>query len=104
VDVVDELIAPDYVNHNGLHDIRGRDGIKRAIAGQLKAFPNLHTTIEDIIAEDDKVVIRAVGHFAAQPNNQPVAFPWIEILRLEDGKLVEAWSEPEVEAAVTPME
>ena len=60
------------------------------------AFPDYHTTIEDIIAEGDKVVVRATDHFTDQRDGKQVALTWIEILRLENGKVVEAWAEADM--------
>jgi predicted ester cyclase len=93
---MDEFIAPDYVNHNASFQVRGPEGAKRAAAAQFEAFPDLHSTIEDIIAEGDKVVVRATDHFTDQRDGQQVALTWIEILRLENGKVVEAWAEADM--------
>jgi predicted SnoaL-like aldol condensation-catalyzing enzyme len=93
ITLLDELIAPNYTNHNVSIPVYGPDGLKLAIQAQFKAFPDLHTTLEDIIAEGDKVVVRCTDHFTHQPDGKPVSIPWIEIIRLEDGKLAEAWAE-----------
>jgi predicted ester cyclase len=93
---MDEFIAPGYVNHNASFQVRGPEAAKRAAAAQFDAFPDLHTTIEDIIAEGDKVVVRATDHFTDQRDGQQVALTWIEILRLENGKVVEAWAEADM--------
>jgi predicted ester cyclase len=55
--VADELVAEGYVSHNELDiQVLGPEGIKRAATMQRDAFPNLHTTIEDLIAEGNEVV------------------------------------------------
>jgi predicted SnoaL-like aldol condensation-catalyzing enzyme len=56
--LVDELVSPNFINHNSSMQVRGAEGVKRAIMAQFEAFPDIHTTIEDIIAEGDKVVAR----------------------------------------------
>jgi predicted ester cyclase len=57
--VADELVAEGYVSHNELDiQVLGPEGIKRAATMQRDAFPNLHTTIEDLIAEGNEVVVR----------------------------------------------
>ncbi|HVP20901.1 MAG TPA: ester cyclase [Anaerolineaceae bacterium] len=99
VALVDELVSPNFVNHNASIQVRGIEGVKRAVIAQLSAFPDIHTTIEDIIAEGDKVVARGRDHFTQQPDGRPVELTWIEILRLENGKLAEAW----VEADMRPL-
>ena len=54
LDVFDEFIASDYVDHSNKVD---RDGLKQLFNMGFKAFPDWHETIEDIIAEGDKVWI-----------------------------------------------
>jgi predicted ester cyclase len=51
--VLDEFMAPDYVDHT--NQLRGREGVKQFYTRVFKDFPDFHRTIEDIIAEDDKV-------------------------------------------------
>jgi predicted SnoaL-like aldol condensation-catalyzing enzyme len=89
---LDGLITPNYTNHNASIQVKGPEGLKRAIEAQFKAFPDLHTTLEDIIAEGDKVVVRCIDHFTRQ-DGVKVSITWIEIIRLENGKLAEAWAE-----------
>jgi predicted ester cyclase len=93
IDYLEGRIAPNYTNHNFSFQVQGPEGIKRAVEAQFKAFPDLHTTLEDIIAEGDKVVVRCIDHFTLQPAGVQVSFPWIEIIRLENGMLAEAWVE-----------
>jgi predicted ester cyclase len=57
--VADELVAEGYVSHNKLDSqVLGPEGIERAATMQRDAFPNLHTTIEHLIAEGNEVVVR----------------------------------------------
>ena len=51
--VLDEFMAPDYVDHT--NQIRGRETLIQMMMMGSKAFPDWHETIEDIIAEGDKV-------------------------------------------------
>jgi|SRR5215467_164316 len=59
--VVDELLAPTYINYfPGLPEpVRGPEGFKALGKGWLAAFPDMHFTVEDLIAEGDKVVARS---------------------------------------------
>ena len=63
------------------------------------AFPDLHTTIEDIITEDDKMVIRLTARgtqreeFMGNPAGAEVVMSEIHILRIANGKAVEHWGE-----------
>ena len=54
---VDELIASDYAYHApGDVELRGTEGFKQLIAWLHTSFPDLHVTVDDLIAEGDKVV------------------------------------------------
>jgi predicted SnoaL-like aldol condensation-catalyzing enzyme len=100
ISLVDELVLPTFINHNASIQVRGVEGVKRGIMAQFALFPDIHTTIEDIIAEGDKVVVRARDLFTRPSDGKPIELTWIEILRLEDGKLAEAW----VEADMRPLD
>ena len=52
LDSVDDFVSPNYVDHS---NNVSREGLKQLIAMGLNAFPDWHETIEDIIAEGDKV-------------------------------------------------
>jgi predicted ester cyclase len=99
ISLVDDLVSPNFINHNASIKVRGAVGVRRGVMAQFHAFPDIHTTIEDIIAEGDKVVVRARDHFTPHPNGKPIELTWIEIIRLENGKLAEAW----VEADMSPL-
>ena len=59
LDAIESIFSSDFIDHmdsfGGL--FQGLDGLKRGYAALLNAFPDLHVTVEDMIAEDDKVVI-----------------------------------------------
>ena len=96
---VDEFIAPDQIDHSlppGLPDTR--EGSKQAIGMTLTAFPDLNFTVEDMIAEGDKVVTRYTTRGTQQgafgglpPTGKQVAVPGIVIARIAGGKIVEQW-------------
>jgi predicted ester cyclase len=104
-ELADELIAPGYVTHNALDiDASGPEGVKRAAAMQLAAFPDMHTTIEDLRAEGDRVVVRGrdrvthKGDFMGYaPTGKTWEITWVDIFRVENGKLVESWLEIDME-------
>ena len=96
---LDDFYAPDHVDHTlppGLPV--GPEGTRQAIAVMLEGFPDLHITIEDMIAEGDKLVIRFTTHGTQQgmlgeipPTGKRVAVTTIEITRVASGKIVEDW-------------
>ncbi|MDQ5854078.1 MAG: ester cyclase, partial [Chloroflexota bacterium] len=98
---VDELFSPDVVAHQELlPDMpAGHDGVKQFFTALRSTFPDLHVTIEDQIAEGDRVVARETwrgtyrGGFQGIPSTgQQVAFTVIDIVCIADGKLVEQWA------------
>jgi predicted SnoaL-like aldol condensation-catalyzing enzyme len=99
ISLVDEFVSPDFINHNASIHVRGAEGVKHSVEAQFQAFPDIHTTIEELIGEGDKVVVRARDRFTPQPDGKPIELTWIEIIRLENGKLAEAW----VEADMRPL-
>lgn len=98
LEVLNELAAADYEEHNPLPGQRtGLDGLRDRYAMVLNAF-NPHFTIEDIVAEGDRVVLRwtnsgtHVGEFLGMPpTGKSYSIPGIEIWRVKDGRLAEHW-------------
>ena len=100
LDVAEELIAPDYVDHDPAmpEDIRGPEGFKEYVSAYRSAFSDLHIEIEAQIAEGDLVATRWTGtgthdgELAGIPaTGNRVTLPGMEIVRISDGKLVEGW-------------
>ncbi len=105
LDAADDLIAKRYISHNKLSiEVTGPAGIKKAAAMQRKAFPDQVSRLEDVIAEGDKVVVRGVdtGTHTGEPfmgmpaKGKTFTITWIDIFRVEKGKLAEAWLEMDV--------
>jgi steroid delta-isomerase-like uncharacterized protein len=92
--VLDELVAPDYVGPQG---DKGPAGFRAIIVGLRTAFPDLHYTIDDLVADNDKVAVRwhwtgtHRAPFRAYPaTGKAVTNPGLGIFRLERGKIVAA--------------
>ncbi len=101
LDAAEEIIAPDYVSHEPTSgDTRGIEGAKQFAATYRQAFPDLENTIEDMVAEGDKVVVRFRGRGTHQgeteafgpPTGKRMEITGITIKRLSEGKIVEAWT------------
>lgn len=98
---VDELMAPNYVDHNPPPGLpANREGAKQAITLFRTAFPDLKNTIEELVAEGDKVVGRVVargthrGEFQGiPPTGKQVTIEGIFIGRVAGGKIVETWEQ-----------
>jgi steroid delta-isomerase-like uncharacterized protein len=101
LDIVDELFHLSYIEHipGGIAKTKGPERIKRAVSWMKKVFPDLHYTIEDIIAEGDRVVSRVTGRgthkgeFMGVPaTERKVEMTAVVISRIKDGKIIEDWS------------
>jgi len=100
--VADELVADDYTSHNQLQiEVLGPEGIKAAARAQRAAFPDQETIIDEIIAEGDLVAVRArdrgthsgAAFAGIEPRGNRFEITWIDIFRVRDGELREAWLE-----------
>ncbi len=98
--LVDEHVAPNFVRHDlgGGPDIVGPEGVKLFVGALRAAFPDIEMTVEDIIGEGDKVVVRYTarathsGVFQSiAPTGRKVTWAGINIYREKDGKVVETW-------------
>ena len=100
LDVIDELVADDYVYHTPIEgDIHGPEGLKQNVTLYRTALPDLWFTVEDVMAEGNKVVIRwsaggtRKGELLGSPaTGKQNTSTGITITRFMDGKAVEDWS------------
>ena len=97
--LVDELYAPDIVDHNASMTIQGLEALKEFFSMYLTGSPDLYFTIEDQVAEGDKVVTRYtargthLGPFMGiPPTGKHITVTGIGIIRVADGKIVEEWA------------
>ena len=91
----DDLVAPDYVDPD-YPQLEGREGLKQLMNMFFKAFPNFHETIEDIIAEGDKVwvLLTYTGTHTGEwlglaPTGKKITSKAVDIYRIVNGKIVE---------------
>ncbi|HXF60737.1 MAG TPA: ester cyclase [Caldilineaceae bacterium] len=96
---VDELAATDLVIHAQSEEIRGRAGAKQFIATLRAGFPDIHFTIEDQVAEGDRVVTRWTAHGThagafqgIPPTGRQVRIVGVDIDRIVNGRIVECWA------------
>jgi steroid delta-isomerase-like uncharacterized protein len=98
---IDDLFTPDFVRHDpGGRELHGTEQDRQFISSFCTAFPDVHFTVEDQIAEGDKVVVRYrfqgthLGAFQGMPpTGKQVAYTAILIYRMADGKIAEQWTE-----------
>ncbi|MBA3906207.1 MAG: ester cyclase [Pseudonocardiales bacterium] len=102
--IVDELCAPDLVEHQfGLAGDGPAAGehVKAAIRDVHAIAPDLRFTIEDAAESGDTIWVRvrgrgtASGPFFGPPGGNPVDFMVIDVARVVDGRIVEHWGVPD---------
>ena len=98
-DLLEEVYSADLVWHEPDRDVQGLEEGKQFLSTYLSAFPDLHFTVEDVIAEGEKAVTRwtirgthegEVEEFGP-PTGKHIELEGITIHRVEDGKIVEEW-------------
>ena len=102
LNVADEIFDADCVNH--INDPvtpdfgGGPTGTKQLVTLYRSAFPDAHITIDDILAEGDKVIVRWTGRGTHQgqlldlaPTNKQVTVTGIDVYRISGGKIQETW-------------
>ncbi len=96
---LDDLLAEQMIDHNPIpNQTPGRAGFKEWMAAARRSFPDLHGTIEDLIASEDRVVARVMWHgtqhgpfVGLDPTHKQVAFSVIHIVRFEEDTIIEWW-------------
>jgi C-1 hydroxylase len=98
LDIFDDLVAPDYVDHT--HQTEGKDDFKRLFTMAFGGFPDWYEEIQEIIAEGDRVWVRVIATgthsgnwnlfgIPLPPTGRKVQMEMVFIWRIVNGKLVE---------------
>lgn len=104
LDVADELIAPDMVEHQnyGPNHAPGAEGVKSVIASLRRAFPDFRLAIEDLAVDGDTVWLRMTGtgtnegaFMGHPPTGRRMRTDVFDALRVRDGRIVEHWGVPD---------
>jgi steroid delta-isomerase-like uncharacterized protein len=104
LDAAEEIYAPHYISHQppAEEDLSGPEAIKQFAAGMRQAFPDLEITIEEQIAEGDKVLTRFRTRGTHQgelwgipPTGKEVEITNMSMCRIEGGKMAEEWPAPD---------
>jgi len=98
--VLKACFHPNYVEHQfGLNTTL--EGFQKDIEFLRRAFPDFHLTINDIAADEDKVWLHMtargtnLGGLFGPPNGKSFEITVFDLLRFEDGKIVEHWGSPD---------
>jgi len=101
VDVLDEVFVPDFLDHHAAPGLKpGREGLKQFVSMFRTSFSDISTTVNDLIAEGDKVAwnwtMRGThsGEFMGVPaTGKKITFSGITIDKFIDGQIGERWSQ-----------
>jgi len=110
LDAAEEIYAPNYISHEtttavrpASEDVHGVEAARQTAAARREAFPDLTYTIEDQIAEGDKVATRFrargthLGELAGRaPTGKEVGVRGINMCRIEGGKIAEHWPHADI--------
>lgn len=100
---MDALVAPGFIRHShaaGPPAVRSRDALKAFLQQEVETFPDANETLEDLVAEGDRVAARhrfrgtqqgAMGPYP--PTGKVMTAAYLAIYRVEDGQIAEAWVE-----------
>jgi steroid delta-isomerase-like uncharacterized protein len=102
LDVIAEIFAEDVVTHTPVGDLRGPEAIREMYESDREGLSDSTETIHDFIAEGDTVAIRLTergthdGEFMGiEPTGEEFEIQSMAFFRLEDGKIVEWWMQPD---------
>jgi steroid delta-isomerase-like uncharacterized protein len=108
---IDEVVEPDVRIGTPLPiDATGAQALKEVWTTLLRAYPDLHVAVEDLIAEADKLVCRNVvtgthqgEYLGLPPTGRSVTYNEIFIFRFEDGRIAETWGVVDVLAQLRQL-
>lgn len=95
--VIHKTMTPDFYDHNGPRgEPTGMNGDERMMLAMYQSMPDLHVTIEDMVAEGDKVICRNIWRWTDPTSKGKMEFHGFVLWRFEGDKIAERW------ATVTP--
>lgn len=96
--VIDEIAAPDCIEHQEGFQAKGPEAVRRSAAGLRASFPDLELRVDDIATDRDMVWVRVrargtdTGGVAGRPpSGRNIEADVIDVMRFRDGKMVEHW-------------
>jgi hypothetical protein len=96
---IDEVVEPNVLFHTPVPtDATGAQALKQVWAVLLRAFPDIHVAVEDVIAEGDKVVCRNTvtgthrgEYMGVPPTGKSITYKEMFIVRFAGGRIAEGW-------------
>ena len=111
-DVVDRLHGTDFVDHHGAGRSPDNAGFKDGIEQLFRAFPDFFAITDDLVIDPDSSTVAVRWHATGthlgtfmnvQASEKTKSFSGIEIIHLENGKIVERWGEWDGEAILRQL-
>lgn len=91
--VIRKNMTPDFYDHDGPGGKpAGVEGDERMMIGMYKAMPDLHLTIEEMVAEGDKVVCRNIWRWTDSASGKKMQFHGFVLWRFEGDQIAERWA------------
>ncbi len=98
LDAANEILSADFLDHLPREEERSIEELKRYVGIYRSAFPDIQDTVEEIVAEGDKVVVRwrsrgtHQGEFmGVAPTSTHVTFTGMRLFRMAENKIAESW-------------
>jgi steroid delta-isomerase-like uncharacterized protein len=98
LDAAKEIISADFVDHLPREEERSLEELKQYILMYRAAFPDIRDTVEELVAEGDKVVVRWTSRGVHQgefmgvaPTGRHVTFTGMRLFRIAENKIAESW-------------
>jgi predicted ester cyclase len=98
--LINEMFSADFIDHSTPDQQAGPNGVKDYFSAIRTGFPDIHVTLEDVIAEGDKVVVYTIWrgihlgiYEGVLPTGRPVVRTLIQIFRIVHGRIAEEWNE-----------
>jgi predicted ester cyclase len=112
LEVVEAVTSPDLVEHQdfGPRHAPGAEGARAVVESLRRAFPDFHLAIEDLVVDGGTVWLRMIatgtnsGSFMGHaPTGRPIRINVFDVIRVEDGLMVEHWGVPDRLAALLQL-
>lgn len=92
-DIIEELVADDFVDHQAPDNVpHGPVGVRKLIGKLFDHYSQLKVEVDDIIAEDNKVVVRNTWQGTLRNTDTYTVMQGVVIYRIENGKIKERWA------------
>ena len=98
MDLLADIVDTDFLDHTTTGDVSGSENFRELVIAFRNAFPDINFSINDMIAERDKVVARWAargthkGEFLGNAaSDNPISITGVHIYRITDEKLQERW-------------